>query len=146
MPAQVLRPCAFDHAVKIPGSSFTWCNMYTSGRRTLLPNGLLEVASVRAANRLAIRSLLLGLVARAVGAAVLIEQPAHSWWSSMERIDFFQMCIRMFPFYKIALNQQLRGACSRKLTWLFSNHNLKHGCRMSRWRLLVLLERQNQRP
>ncbi|CAE7253334.1 unnamed protein product [Symbiodinium sp. CCMP2592] len=71
-------------------SSFTFLNMYTSGRDALLPEGLQCRPTVRLGNLLAKRSFLIMRLARAMKIFTLLEQPAHNTTGGMENLSRFR--------------------------------------------------------
>ncbi|CAJ1342268.1 unnamed protein product, partial [Effrenium voratum] len=105
-----------------PCSSFCWANMGTSLRSWLHPAGDGGVAGVRQGNFLAARSWLYTIFARALGAATILEQPAHRAGTAMEGQPFFQKCIREFHTVRLEVCQDCWGAETRKPTWLYVSH------------------------
>ena len=96
--------------------------MGTSLRSWLHPAGDGGVAGVRQGNFLAVRSWLYTIFARALGAATILEQPAHRAGTAMGRQPFFQKCIREFHTVRLEVRQDCWGAETRKPTWLYVSH------------------------
>ena len=99
-------------------SSWVFINMGTSGRSTARPLGNVEVCSVRQANKMVARTVLLLAALRAVGAMFILEQPRGSL---MERHPRVQWLFQKLAVFKESLRMSSYGASTEKGTWLYSN-------------------------
>ncbi len=94
-------------------------NIGTSKRSSWRPYGEETYPSVQMGNCLAVRTLVLLMVAQAVGCWWLLEQPKGS---TMELLPPFQEFLRKVRVWKHSLSMGHYGAPSTKPTWLYSSH------------------------
>lgn len=92
-------------------------NSGTSKRSSTRPCGEESYESVRNGNILAVRTLIILMIAQSLGCFWLLEQPKGSM---MELHPRFQEFMNMIPTWKHSIIMKDYGAPSQKPTWLYA--------------------------
>lgn len=104
------------------GSSFCYLNKGTSGRHgVLLPQGLSSEPSVRIANLIANRTMMLVEAALCLGQVPCVEQPQHP--HGLFSLKRWQSMLERQRWYRASCKQGAYSADTVKPTFIFSVHN-----------------------
>ncbi len=100
-------------------SSWVFMNQGTAGRNIANPLGNVWSSTVRSANCLVARTVLLCMLLTCRGVFWVLEQPNGSL---MQHHPYFQWMLSMIRVYRHAISMREYGAPSAKPTWLYSAH------------------------
>ena len=107
--------------IRFLGSSFCYLNMATSGRQGfLLPQGLSCQESVRIANLIANRTMILADVSIVLQQVVGVEQPHHA--RGLAAQPRWQQLFTKHRLFRASCKQGAYAAETVKPTWLYSQH------------------------
>ena len=101
-------------------STWVWVNRATSQRSVYRPLGSSSVPSVRLANTVVTRTMLLCWLFTSRKVFWVLEQPCNSL---MEKHPRFAELAARIRVYRTTINMQDFGACSKKPTWIYSAHS-----------------------
>jgi hypothetical protein len=101
-------------------SNFVFLSSGTTQRSLSRPRGNTNLASVRQANVMHSRVVLLCWLLMALGVLVILEQPVNSFMEIQPR---FQQLAKQFGLFRKAIKMKNYGGASVKPTWLYCNYD-----------------------